>query len=493
RAVAALDDVIDAVAADGLVDLDVVVIQAQTQARHEGRLPDGADGPGVGFFRTQVRVAAGEHVDLARVRRRDEADGCGRDARQTAQIAERAGRGGLARVDAGALAGVDGQVAQAGDLRVEQLADVRGAGGALEHGADADVLDRRPVAADLVAAVVGLGARGFELGVAVARFQVQALDEGQVLDQRDRQFGECFAHFELAFTIRNRRPGAQDFAVDLGRSIGARGGAGTTPFQAEGRRDRAGGPRAAQLLRQDARDRARDHILVDRGLIDRGQVDVVDHRLGDRAFGAEDVDRHAAGHRGGGAWSDTLGGRGRVQRIAQLGERAPVTTRHQLLGLAVRGVDVVVPAGADVAADAGQQLNRLVLIVHRAAAHLGEATVDGQRNDGGTGGAGDAAGGRDAARRAELLAHRFRDERVADRHAVGVAERPGRSVVERDVALDVGRVAVDLGRRADRVGSQGVDLITAQRRLIQVERVVVIARRVVAGRARADQGASGRI
>src|SRR5690606_23165953 len=50
-AVAAVHDIIQAGAVDRLVDLDVIVVEAQAQARHEGRLPDGADGPGVGFFR----------------------------------------------------------------------------------------------------------------------------------------------------------------------------------------------------------------------------------------------------------------------------------------------------------------------------------------------------------------------------------------------------------------------------------------------------------
>src|SRR5690606_3117787 len=66
---AAVHDISQAGAVDRLVDLDVVVVQAQTQARREGRLPDGADGPGVGFFRPQIRVAARLLVDLARVRR----------------------------------------------------------------------------------------------------------------------------------------------------------------------------------------------------------------------------------------------------------------------------------------------------------------------------------------------------------------------------------------------------------------------------------------
>src|SRR5690606_30689856 len=64
--VAAVHDISQAGAVDRLVDLDVVVVEAQAQARHEGRLPDGADGPGVSLFRTQVGVAAGLLVDLAR-------------------------------------------------------------------------------------------------------------------------------------------------------------------------------------------------------------------------------------------------------------------------------------------------------------------------------------------------------------------------------------------------------------------------------------------
>src|SRR5690606_13662597 len=143
------------------------------------------------------------------------------------------------------LARINGAVAQAGDLRVEQLADVRRTCGALIHCTNADVLGRRPVTARLVAAVLRLAASGLELGLAVASFQVHAVDERQVLDRRDRRFGETFAHFKLAVTIRNRCAGAQDFAVRLRSFIATGSSARTTPFGAEGDSDRAFAPRAA--------------------------------------------------------------------------------------------------------------------------------------------------------------------------------------------------------------------------------------------------------
>src|SRR5690606_27539544 len=491
--VAAVHDISQAGAVDRLVDLDVVVVQAQAQARHERRLPDGADGPGVGFFRPQIRVAARLLVDLARVRRSHITNRAQRHAGQTAQVAQRAGRVGVSRVDQVQLARIDRHIAQAGDLRVEQLADVRGAGGALIHGADADVLDRQPVAADLVAAVLGLGAAGLVLGLAVTGIQVQAVDERQVLDQRHRQFGEGFTQFELTVAIRNRRAGAQDLAVGLRRRIAARRGARPTPFGAEGHGDLALAPRAGQAFGPQTRDRARGHVLLDRGFAHRRQVDVVDHFLRDRAFRTEDVDRHAARHGGGGARNQTFGRRYGVQGVAQLGQRTPVTTRQQLLRLAVRDIGVVVPVGVDVATDAGQQLDRLVLDVDRTGAHLGETTVDGQVHHGVAASAGDALGRIDQQGAAELLAHGVRDERVADRHLIGVAEGAARRVVQRDVALDVGQVAVDFSGRVDLEAAQTVDLIAAQRRLIQVVRVVVVARRVVVRVVRADQSARGRV
>src|SRR5690606_18628944 len=137
-AVAAVDDIIQAGAVDRLVDLDVIVVEAQAQARHEGRLPDGADGPGVGFFRTQVRVAAGLLIDLTRVGLINGADQGVRNAGEAAEIAESAGSIGFSAVDPVFLARINGAVAQAGDLRVEQLADVRRTRGALIHCTNAD-------------------------------------------------------------------------------------------------------------------------------------------------------------------------------------------------------------------------------------------------------------------------------------------------------------------------------------------------------------------
>src|SRR5690606_25474677 len=140
-------------------------------------------------------------------------------------------------------------------------ADVRRTRGALVHGANANVFGRRPVAAQLVASVLRLAASGLELGLAITGFQVHAVDEGQVFDQRDRQFGETFTHLELTVAVRNRRAGAQDFAVRLRSFIATGSCAGSTPFGAEGDSDRAFAPRAAQVVRQDARDRARGHVL----------------------------------------------------------------------------------------------------------------------------------------------------------------------------------------------------------------------------------------
>src|SRR5690606_12010840 len=230
--VATVHDISQAGAVDRLVDLDVIVVEAQAQARHEGRLPDGADGPGVGFFRAQVRVAAGLLIDLTRVGLVNGADQGIRNAGEAAEIAESAGLVRVNAVDQVFLARINGAVAQAGDLRVEQLADVRRTRGALVHGANANVFGRRPVAAQLVASVLRLAASGLELGLAITGFQVHAVDEGQVFDQRDRQFGETFTHLELTVAVRNRRAGAQDFAVRLRSFIATGSCAGSTPFGA---------------------------------------------------------------------------------------------------------------------------------------------------------------------------------------------------------------------------------------------------------------------
>ena len=113
----------------------------------------------------------------------------------------------------------------------------------------------------------------------------------------------------------------------------------------------------------------------------------------------------------------------RVERLSHLGQRAPVATRLRLVRVAAAPVRIIGPVVRDRAFQAEGVLQRLVVEVEVARSQFDEAAVDQQRDDGRI--AFDAAGGRDAAARAQLLARGRRNERITDRHIEGAAEGAG--------------------------------------------------------------------
>ncbi|EEF93782.1 hypothetical protein CATMIT_01585, partial [Catenibacterium mitsuokai DSM 15897] len=193
---------------DRVLDVDLPVVQGDRQV--VDRLPHQAEGLGVGFFRAQDRIAAEEGVGLAGARLihaaelvQDRLRHAGGDAQLADRTVDAAVLGQLGR-----LAGVDRGVVQAGDDRLEQLVDVRGAGRALEHAAEAQRFDRRPLQAVLVAAVADVGLARLELAVAVAGFEVQALRAGLAADDRDDGLDVGLTQGEAALHVRVRAAGA---------------------------------------------------------------------------------------------------------------------------------------------------------------------------------------------------------------------------------------------------------------------------------------------
>nr|GEU28066.1 hypothetical protein [Tanacetum cinerariifolium] len=477
--VARVEHVGGAGARDRIGDRDLVVVERDGQARH--RFPYQAQGLGLGHFRTQLGIAAGQGVDLARRWRRQAADIADRHAGQAAQVGQRAGRIGLRHVDARQLARVDRQIGQAGDLGCEQFVDVRCARGFLHHSAEAQRLHRRPFATHFPAAVAdGVGLARLEVGAAVAQVGIQGAHERLILDQRDLRFDRQFAQAERTGAVRRGRARAQHFALDLRGGVGLGAGRYLAGLAGDGHGDRLVGERADHLVAQVALEGHQAHVLLHGLQQDGAGVHKAQHFRGDRAGRAKHVERYAIV---GGV--DALGGGQRVERLPHLGQRAPVAAHLGLVGGAARPRRIIGPVEEGVALDADRVLQGAVAEVVQARAQFDKAAVDGHRHQRGI--AGHAVGGQDAAAFANLLARRFGDVRVADRDIEDVAERPRFRQRGRDLAAGVEHFAVHLGMVVDAVIRQRRRLRAVQAGRIVIQRIGVVRHQ------RLHQAAAGRI
>src|SRR6185437_8499262 len=165
------------------------------EARQEGGRNHDAQRPGVGGFRVQARVAAdarlalvGRTVEPGREHR------AGRNARRNAK--RRGGGNGTGR-----RARIAAAVGRCAGGRGEQFRHVRRANRTLEAAAEAQVVNRLPLDAE----VVGVRIAGQVVVIVTIRgVELQALHERRVLDERYLELEEAFADVEAAADPRYR-------------------------------------------------------------------------------------------------------------------------------------------------------------------------------------------------------------------------------------------------------------------------------------------------
>jgi len=356
------EDVVRVEVADSLVDLDVVVVEGDREARDAlGRDHHAAVG-GVGGLGLQVRVAALKGVVLPGRVLEDVTVPVGADTRVLALLHRVRGVGTGARVDA---------AVEKNDLRPVQLDDVGRAGRPVDAETELEALRRRPAALRLPGARTPGGA---VVGVAVAELEAQVLGALDVLDERNQGLAEDLLHpvgtrdrkllgtlaRAPALLIREVRLVEQRFPAVLGADgdPGILGGGG-------------------ELHAGVAGELPADHIRPQAGDGDERKLDVVERRLGDPAD-LEDVPRHAAVL---GVVAAGPGARvGRVavddQRVLQALGVEVVVVGLGRAGLAVQTVDVEGPVVTDVTLDAGGHAVGLVLEVVVPVAALDVAAQD---------------------------------------------------------------------------------------------------------------------
>ena len=471
RAITAIKDLVRRGAGHRLVDLDLVVVQRDRQTGNKFWLPDQADGRGVGFLRVEVGIATAGVADLPCSRRWHIAELRQRHACDAAQVGERSGRVGLGGANQSQLARINGAIGQPTDDRLVQLVDVGRACRTLLHGAETQSFDRGVVQAVLPAAI-GLAAdRGLELALAVATFEVQRTNAHHAACQRHDGLEETFLERQLAPAVRQRRAGTQDFAVDLRWAVRQVAGRHDALFHSEGQRHGCFCEGALQHAQVAIDCQTFDCLSDGRGL-NRGLVEERQHRRRDGTCGAEGIERYAAasGHR-------ASPGRDGAQRLLQLGSRAPVDTRRQLVGCTLLQVGVVAPAVQEgqSTAQTGGPLRRCVVEVVDARAVLYDAAADIERDLLGV--AHDAIRRRDGEGSAQLGAHRCGDERVSDRQSpvreAGRGERSGGRKIQRNLALGLVELGIRFSELVDGEATDGRHLRPLQRSDVVIERVEV--------------------
>ncbi|MND90167.1 hypothetical protein D3C80_822430 [compost metagenome] len=273
----------------------------------------------------------------------------------------------------GARAGVEGRAGvqnrrEALVVGLEQFEDVRSPNGALIQTTQTQALNRLPRTAGLVAPDLTDRVVVRHTG---ADFQLQRVDEGHVLDDRDHGFGVQF--------LGRRRTGDRTFGVeteDVARALGGvrrEGQAVFTVLGAEGDRQRT-----CRQFHRRARDVQRDVLTLEDAEVREVQTNE-GCSLGRDGARAEHVDRNAVREDqqrrrrtgGGGAAARKCGGHARTRDV--------VLDRGLQLGPA-KGIDALdLPVAAQVVGQTGIDLGDVGVVVLDTGADLDHAAVKVQR------------------------------------------------------------------------------------------------------------------
>ena len=427
----------------------------------EGRAPDETGREAFGRFRVQLVVAAGGDRDL-RVRllvvgrhaQRGAVAGQGRvEQRRRARVVE---------------LGVEaaGRTEQFADRRRAETFGVAGAEHQFVHQLEAQ-------------AVLGRELRdaGGVVGVTAGKGEVQALADVGVFQQREVELEEQLADVVLA---RGRQRGHAVVVAGHRQRIGLVPAFQAAVFQAGREVDRTG-----RQVEQAAREVGGDQGQFVLAAVAHHRLDPGQHRRGDGARAAEDVERRAAGH--GRAGRRVAQGQGDVADV--------VAAEVGLLGLVFAEGDVDVPVqravGVDHAFQAGADVPGVDFLFEHARAALDRTTADQ-----------DQVGGRIEveAERIERVQRRNEDvvgQRIA-RAGLG-AKEPG---LGRRLVGGLAAVEQHLGVTADRIAeveahlAEGAQAFGRRQQQVELREVEAVGGReavvVVGARAAGLAGIEGR-